>query len=100
MENSRQDFLQKGKEMKTIVRIGIEALLLALFPLGMSVAAQQRQTSPAARIVVIKPKEGMQKQFEEGYKRHLEWHRRNKDTWTWYGWQIIAGDRFGYFMDG
>lgn len=86
--------------MKALVTIGIEGLLLALFPLGMSVAAHQRQASLAARIVVIKPKEGMQKQFEEGYKRHLEWHRRNKDTWTWYGWQIIAGDRLGYFMDG
>ena len=58
------------------------------------------QTQSAARIVVIKPRAGMQREFEAGYKRHLEWHRQNKDTWTWYGWQIISGDRFGYFMDG
>ena len=60
----------------------------------------QRPGGLAARIVLIRPKDGMQKQFEEGYKRHLEWRRRNQDHWTWYGWQVITGTHVGYFMDG
>jgi hypothetical protein len=75
-------------------------LFLVVFSAAMISVKAQPSTGLAARIVVIKPKEGMQKQFEEGYKRHLEWHRRNKDSWVWYGWQIIAGSRLGYFMDG
>lgn len=73
--------------------------LICLLLLTMTVVAQQPAKS-AARMVVIKPKEGMQQQFDEGYKRHLDWHRRNKDKWTWYGWQVVTGDRLGYFMDG
>lgn len=77
----------------------IPLALIVLLLLATAVIAQQ-STGSAARIVVIKPKEGMQRQFDEGYKRHLDWHRQNKDTWTWYGWQVITGDRLGYFVDG
>ncbi len=73
---------------------------LAIISLASPPAQAQQPTAAAARIVVIKPKEGMQKQFEEGYKRHLDWHRRKRDKWTWYGWQIVSGDRLGFFVDG
>lgn len=74
-------------------------LLITLFLAAASAVAQQ-PTGVAARMVTIKPKDGMRHQFEEGYKRHLDWHRQNKDTWTWYGWQVITGERFGHFVDG
>lgn len=54
----------------------------------------------AARITILAPNSGMQKDLEEGYKRHLEWHRSNGDKWTWYGWTVITGPRFGYLIDG
>src|SRR6476660_1106439 len=54
----------------------------------------------AARITILAPKPGMQKDLEEGYKRHLEWHRSNADKWTWYGWIVTTGPRFGYLVDG
>src|SRR3712207_695819 len=75
-------------------------LFLVLFSVSIISAKAQAPAGLAARIVVIKPKDGMQKQFEEGYKRHLEWHRRNHDPWAWYGWQVVAGSRLGYFIDG
>lgn len=75
-------------------------VLLVMCSVAAGEAKAQEQTGTAARIVVIKPKEGMQKQFEDGYKRHLDWHRRNKDSWVWYGWQVVAGPRLGYFVDG
>ena len=33
----------------------------------------------AAQLVVWEAKPGMAKEMEEGYKRHLGWHRRNDD---------------------
>jgi hypothetical protein len=42
----------------------------------------------------------MVREMEDGYKRHLEWHRRNNDRWAWDGWTVTSGDRFGYFVDG
>ncbi len=48
---------------------------------------------PYARISVLRPHDGDTIDFEAGYIRHLDWHRQNKDTWTWYGWTIWAGER-------
>jgi hypothetical protein len=48
---------------------------------------------PYARISVLRPHDGDTVDFEAGYIRHLEWHRQAKDTWTWYGWTIWAGER-------
>src|SRR5689334_10700839 len=53
-----------------------------------------------AHLVVWEPKPGMARDFEEGYKRHLQWHRKNCDSWTWHGWMISSGERRRYFMDG
>lgn len=53
-----------------------------------------------ARITVIAPAAGLARQFEEGYRRHLDWHRDAGDRWTWYGWTVAAGDRLGWFIDG
>jgi len=51
-------------------------------------------------MVVIQPKPGQDAQFEAGYERHLEWHKKAHDPWTWYGWSFVLGDRLGQFMDG
>jgi hypothetical protein len=82
-----------------MARALVLCLLIMFWVPALSVKAQQPRGG-AARLVLIKPKEGMQKQFEEGYKRHLEWHRQNKDPWTWYGWQVVTGEHLGYFIDG
>lgn len=37
--------------------------------------------------------------FENGYKKHLEWHRQNGETWSWYGWYVISGPRHDQFID-
>ena len=53
---------------------------------------------PYARISVLRPHDGRTVEFEAGYVRHLEWHRQAKDTWTWYGWTVWAGDRQRWFV--
>lgn len=63
-------------------------------------AAPAQETGNVARLVFWKMKAGMDRDFEQGYKRHLEWHRNNHDLWSWFGWSIISGERDGYFVDG
>ena len=75
-------------------------LLLVSITTRTYVQAQTDNRPVYARIVYIKPKEGKQKDFEEGYKRHLGWHKDNKDPWTWHGWSVISGERLDEFMDG
>jgi hypothetical protein len=53
---------------------------------------------PYARISVLRPHDGDTVDFEAGYIRHLEWHRQNNDTWSWYGWTVWAGERQRWFV--
>ncbi|WP_315822660.1 hypothetical protein [Paraflavitalea speifideaquila] len=63
------------------------------------VASTAAQTNTIAHFSVWHPKPGQGEQFEKGYKKHLQWHAANKDTWSWYGWYVILGPRVGYFID-
>ena len=44
------------------------------------------------------PKPGMTKQLEEGRKRHMDFHRKQNDTWTWQVWQIETGESTGSYF--
>ena len=57
------------------------------------------QTGTVAQFAIWKPKAGQEENFEVGYKKHLDWHKTNGDTWSWYGWYIISGPRYGLFVD-
>lgn len=63
-------------------------------------ATPAQEAGNVARLVFWKMKPGMDRDFEQGYKRHLDWHRSNHDLWSWFGWSIISGERDGYFVDG
>jgi hypothetical protein len=84
-------------------RSGIAAALVlaGAFPLT-SLYSQERTPAPAsgpyARIAILRPHDGDTVEFEAGYLRHLEFHRREKDPWTWYGWTIWAGERQRWFV--
>jgi hypothetical protein len=34
---------------------------------------------------------GAQMKLEEGMKKHVEWHQKQKDTWSWYTWTVLTG---------
>ena len=57
------------------------------------------QSNTIAQFAIWKPKEGQAQAFEIGYKQHLNWHETNADTWSWYGWYIVSGSRYGQFVD-
>lgn len=79
------------------------ALRIAAAVLALACALPTHAGQPAAdyaRVVVIVPREGQVAAFEQGYARHLQWHRRQADPWTWHGWSFVLGERLGQFMDG
>lgn len=79
------------------------ALAVALL-CGATLSSTSVQSEPAngraAFLFEYRPKPEMERRFEDGYRRHLEWHRRNHDTLPWYAWSVTTGDRVGVFIDG
>jgi len=66
----------------------------ALLLLPLAAQAQGRY----ARIAVLRPHDGDTIDFEAGYIRHLDWHRKANDPFGWYGWSIWAGERQRWFV--
>lgn len=67
--------------------------------LAVPVLAQEKPGTVAG-VWYIKPKAGMQQQFEQALKRHMDWHRQQKDTWTVKVWQVGTGERTGQYGRG
>jgi hypothetical protein len=57
------------------------------------------QPGTAAHFFVYQVNAGAQAKFEDGYRRHLGWHRSHHDPLVWYGWTVSDGKRAGYFID-
>ena len=45
---------------------------------------------PYARIAIMRALDGHAVEWEEGYIRHLEWHRQAGDPFRWYGYSVWA----------
>jgi len=69
-------------------------VLFATAPLSAAFA----QAGNVAEINFQVPKVGMTKQYEAGRKKHMDWHKRQNDTWTWYTWQITSGEFTGTYI--
>jgi hypothetical protein len=74
----------------------IIVFLIFLFTITITVKAQ---VNNIAQFAIWKPNEGEMQNFENGYKQHLNWHKMNNDKWSWYGWFIVSGPRYGQFVD-
>ncbi len=67
----------------------------------LSVAPVLAQKSPeVCQISVWKVKPGAGAAWAEGRKKHMEFHKQQKDALGWYTWEIINGDRAGSFITG
>ncbi len=67
--------------------------LLSFFALPL---VAQDQPGTVAQVFYVKPKMGIRQQFEQAGKRHIDWHRQQKDTWTWSVFECVAGERLGW----
>lgn len=74
----------------------VAALILAATMLSAPALGQEQ--GPYARFAVLRPHDGRTVDFEAGYTRHLDWHQKAGDKWSWYGWTIWAGDRQRWFV--
>jgi len=50
------------------------------------------------RVYFSTPKPGMGQQYEVGRKKHMQFHRGQKDTWTWNTFAIETGDNAGTYV--
>ncbi|MFI5166111.1 MAG: hypothetical protein ACHQQS_05800 [Thermoanaerobaculales bacterium] len=83
--------------MRKRVAVVCAALVVSVF--GLPGLAQEKP-GVVARIGVFKPKPGMVQQFEQGRKKHFEWHRKNNDAWSWFTWETISGPQSGTYITG
>jgi hypothetical protein len=50
------------------------------------------------RVYFSMPKPGMSQQYEAGRKKHMQFHRAQKDTWTWNTFAVETGDNAGMYV--
>ncbi len=60
--------------------------------------AQEKKPESLVRLYVMVPKPGMTQQFEEGRKKHMDFHRKSGDAWGWETWTIDTGERTGSYV--
>lgn len=74
-----------------------QTVLLLLALLAAPCAAQPDTGGVLFR---YRPHAGERAAFEAGYRSHLDWHRQQADSLTWFGWDVLAGPGIGGFVDG
>ncbi len=77
--------------------LGVVVCLLMMLPMSMWA---QSPNDTISEIHVNVPKPGMAAQYEDGRKRHMQWHGSQKDPWTWYVWEVTTGDSTGVYLVG
>jgi hypothetical protein len=60
----------------------------------------QEKPGTVAGVWNVTTKAGMRQQFEQANKRHMDWHRQQKDTWTVTVWEIVSGEHIGDYGYG
>lgn len=67
----------------------------------LSVAPVLAQKSPeVCEVAFWSAKPGAAAAWAEGRKRHMEFHKQQKDAFSWYTWEVVNGDRAGGFLTG
>jgi hypothetical protein len=75
------------------------AFLVGLVVAATPVFAQQPPAETITQVIRQKPKPGMEAQYEAGRKKHMAWHKAQKDPWVWTVYEITSGpDTGGYLV--
>ena len=79
---------------------------MGVFLLGamaLAVTTQGQEPARKAEIAALEfqtPKNGMVKQYEDGRKQKVEWHKQQKDTQALYVFETLTGERTGTYTVG
>jgi hypothetical protein len=65
--------------------------------LGAPIAAQETPGT-IGQVFLTRVKAGMGKQYQEGRKRHMAWHKKQGDSWTWSTWEVVSGPDTGAYL--
>lgn len=66
---------------------------------GSNTAALNAQNANnICRVYFTTPKPGASQQYEAGRKKHMQFHRVQKDSWTWNTWAIETGENAGTYV--
>lgn len=78
--------------------------LSAVVSLSLSLAALPAVGQEAGGNVTVihclDIQQGAETRFEEGFKKHVDWHRQQKDTWSWNTWMVTTGPDTGRICAG
>lgn len=76
--------------------------ILAIGVLVSVCCSGQQPSNPNAnnvcRVFFVKPKPGAASQLEQARQKHMQFHKRQNDTWTWNTWVIQTGDNAGTYV--
>jgi hypothetical protein len=72
-------------------------LVVSLVALVPAVFAQSTDVN-VGWVYVSVPKPGMVSQLEAGRKKHMDFHRKQGDSWTWLVWETMTGENTGAYL--
>ncbi|HYN16261.1 MAG TPA: hypothetical protein VES66_10800 [Terriglobales bacterium] len=74
--------------------------LAVMFALAAVLPVMAQDAGKVAEIHINRVKPGMTAQYETGRKKHMAWHKSQKDTWSWYTWEVLTGEGTGSYVVG
>ena len=80
-------------------KIGVFLAVVSVLLLAVPAVAQD----DGGNIVAVhcnKAQPGAYSKYEEGMKKHMDWHREQNDPWTLLVWQVITGPDSGTYCTG
>ncbi len=83
--------------MQRSIRLVFSGLFVAVcLTVAALPAAAQGGQSNIVRVYSTEAKDVAQ--FEQGRVRHVEFHKKQGDAWTWYTWQVETGEDTGAYL--
>ena len=61
-------------------------------------ATNPQNANNVCRVFFVTPKPGAASQLEQARQKHMQFHKRQNDTWTWNTWVIETGDNTGSYV--
>jgi hypothetical protein len=78
-------------------RTGSLVAATLMLAVGAPIVAQDTPGT-IGQIFVTRVKAGMGRQYQEGRKRHMAWHKKQGDTWAWSTWEVTSGPDTGAYL--
>ena len=76
------------------------AAFVFLCAVALAVPALAQQAGNVAELNIHTPKPGGTEKYEAARKKHMAWHKAQKDTWTWLTWEAVSGPDSGTYYTG